>query len=147
MKDVTCLKDFRAASCCRSDSSGAMPGKAAQADSIIVPEYWCGGTASKGEGIVHCLILGRIIYCSYWIIYFCSQIDFVLYKCIWHVLVLDRFSQTKSNSCVPHWRLSFARYWGLFLWEGFFSLWITDRRLQECGEQQRTNKRATGLFC
>lgn len=58
MKDVTCLKDFRAASCCRSDSSGAMPGKAAQVDSIIVPKYWCGGTASKGEGIVQCLIWG-----------------------------------------------------------------------------------------
>lgn len=50
MKVVNCLNDFKPASCSRSDSSGAPPGKAAPIDSLIVPEYWCGGTASKGRG-------------------------------------------------------------------------------------------------
>lgn len=48
MKIVNCLKDFKPASCSRPDNSGATPGKAAQIDLIIVPEYWCGGTTSKG---------------------------------------------------------------------------------------------------
>jgi len=55
MKNVNCLKDFKAASWCRSDSSGAAPGKAAQTDSIIVLKYWCAGPASKGEGVVQSL--------------------------------------------------------------------------------------------
>lgn len=52
MKVVNCLKDFKPASCSRSASSGATSGKDARTDSIIVPEYWCGGT-SKGGALVH----------------------------------------------------------------------------------------------
>lgn len=62
MKNVKCLEGFIAASCCRSDSSGATPGKPAQIVSVIVPEYWCGRTASKGEGVVQSLNLGRLKY-------------------------------------------------------------------------------------
>lgn len=62
MKDVNCPKDFKAASCCRSDSSGATPGTAAQIDFITVPEFWCGRTASKGEGVVQSLNWGSLNY-------------------------------------------------------------------------------------
>lgn len=58
MKVVNCLKDFKPASCSRSDSSEAKPGKAAQIDSIIVPEYWCGGTASKGGAVAQSVGIG-----------------------------------------------------------------------------------------
>lgn len=58
MKVVNYLKDFKPASCCRSDSSGVSPGKADQIDLIIVPEYWRGGTASKGRDVFHSVGIG-----------------------------------------------------------------------------------------